>query len=72
MFPPNSSRLELAATTASPIRWRSRSPGGVAPLTVLVNGVPRRPSASRRTLFFEPDGPGFVAANGDGRQGRVR
>ena len=34
--------------------------GGVEPLTVLVNGVPRRRAAGRRTLFFEPDGPGFV------------
>jgi penicillin-binding protein 1C len=27
---------------------------------VLVNGLPLPASASRRTLFFEPDGPGFV------------
>ena len=34
--------------------------GGVGPLTVLVNGMPLPPRTGRRTLFFEPDGPGFV------------
>ena len=34
--------------------------GGVQPLTLLVNGVPRSSEAGRRTLFFTPDGPGFV------------
>ena len=34
--------------------------GGVEPLTVLVNGVPVAARAGRRTLFVEPDGPGFV------------
>ena len=34
--------------------------GGVEPLTVLVNGVPLAAQGGRRTLFFEPDGPGFV------------
>ena len=33
--------------------------GGVQPLTVLVNGVPA-PRQTGRTLFFAPDGPGFV------------
>src|SRR5262249_50667432 len=28
--------------------------GGVEPLTVLVNGVPFRAAAGRRTLFFDP------------------
>jgi penicillin-binding protein 1C len=32
----------------------------VAPLTVLVNGMPLSDPAGRHTLFFEPDGPGFV------------
>ena len=30
------------------------------PLTVLVNGLPLPTSPGRRTVFFEPDGPGFV------------
>ncbi len=34
--------------------------GGVEPLTVLVNGVPAAARADRRTLFVEPDGPGFL------------
>ena len=34
--------------------------GGVEPLTVLVNGVPASARADRRTLFVEPDGPGFL------------
>ena len=34
--------------------------GGVAPLTLLVNGVPRATQAGQRTLFFTPDGPGFA------------
>ena len=34
--------------------------GGRAPLTVLVNGVPMPAPGSRGTLFFQPDGPGFV------------
>ena len=34
--------------------------GGLAPLTVMVNGVPLPAPAGRRTLFFAPDGPGFV------------
>jgi penicillin-binding protein 1C len=29
-------------------------------LTVLVNGMPISASAGRQTLFFEPEGPGFV------------
>ena len=34
--------------------------GGATPLTVLVNGVPLGEASARRTLFFTPDGPGFV------------
>ena len=35
--------------------------GGVGPLTVLVNGLPvEAPSGRRNTVFFEPEGPGFV------------
>ena len=34
--------------------------GGTGPLTVLVNGLPLEIAPGRRTLFFEPDGPGFV------------
>ena len=34
--------------------------GGAGPLTVLVNGQLLPAAAGRRTLFFEPEGPGFV------------
>jgi penicillin-binding protein 1C len=29
-------------------------------LTVLVNGLPASARGNRRTLFVEPDGPGFL------------
>ena len=34
--------------------------GGIPPLNVLLNGMPLAAKKSARTLFFEPDGPGFV------------
>jgi penicillin-binding protein 1C len=34
--------------------------GGVQPLTLLINGVPRPAQGGSRTLFFTPDGPGFA------------
>ena len=62
MFPPDGARLELASggqgRAAEPVALKIA--GGAAPLTVMVNGVPLPPQGSRRTLFFEPDGPGFV------------
>jgi penicillin-binding protein 1C len=58
MFPPNGARLELAggAVDGLPLKFT----GGQGPLTVMVNGVPLHPSPGRHTLFFHPDGPGFV------------
>jgi len=58
MFPPNGARLELAAGERSEMALKIS--GGVQPLTLLVNGVPRTADAARRTLFFSPDGPGFA------------
>jgi penicillin-binding protein 1C len=62
MFPPNGSRLELARDSdgrSEPIALKLT--GGVGPLTVLVNGLPVDNSQNRRnTVFFEPEGPGFV------------
>jgi penicillin-binding protein 1C len=60
MFPPNGARLELASGGAKPDPIALKISGGLAPLTVLINGVPLAEAAARRTLFFEPDGPGFV------------
>jgi penicillin-binding protein 1C len=59
MFPPDGARIELAKGGASePVALKIA--GGAAPLTVMVNGVPLAAQDGRRTLFFEPDGPGFV------------
>ncbi len=60
MFPPNGARLELAGERGSLDALALKISGGVAPLMVLVNGVPLGNASARRTLFFTPDGPGFV------------
>jgi penicillin-binding protein 1C len=59
MFPPDGARLELAAGR-QPDPVALKIAGGRAPLTVLVNGVPMAEPGGRGTLFFQPDGPGFV------------
>jgi penicillin-binding protein 1C len=56
MFPPNGSRLDLAATSDLALKVS----GGVQPFTLLVNGVPLSARGTQRTLFFTPDGPGFA------------
>ena len=59
MFPPDGARLELAGgDQPNPVALKIA--GGRAPLTVMVNGVPLAAESGRRTLFFRPDGPGFV------------
>lgn len=58
MFPPNGARLELASGEGSEMTLKIS--GGVQPLTLLVNGVPRPSLSGRRTLLFTPDGPGFA------------
>jgi penicillin-binding protein 1C len=61
MFPPNHARLELASDgSGKPDPIALKVTGGTGPLTVLVNGQPLPTAAGRRTLFFEPQGPGFV------------
>jgi penicillin-binding protein 1C len=59
MFPPDGARLELSGGD-KPDAMPLKIAGGVAPLTVMVNGVPVPAPEGRRTLFFAPDGPGFV------------
>jgi penicillin-binding protein 1C len=60
MFPPNGAQLELAKE-ASADMVPLKVAGGVAPLTLLVNGLPVTVSSSGgRMLSFAPDGPGFV------------
>jgi penicillin-binding protein 1C len=56
LFPPDGARLDLAATDGKAVPLKIT--GAVAPLTVLVNGVPV-PQPDRGALFFRPDGPGF-------------
>jgi penicillin-binding protein 1C len=61
MFPPNGARLELASdASGKPDPIALKVTGGAGPLTVLVNGLPLQAAPGRRTLFFEPEGPGFV------------
>jgi penicillin-binding protein 1C len=58
MFPQNGARLERASDGQSEMALKIA--GGVQPLTLLVNGVPRPAQSGSRTLFFTPDGPGFA------------
>jgi len=59
MFPPDGANLELAAgDQPNPIALKIV--GGRTPLTVMVNGVPVPAQGGRGTVFFQPDGPGFV------------
>jgi penicillin-binding protein 1C len=59
-FPPNNSRVELTTYDGKLDPLALKITAGVEPLTVLVNGVPSNARADRRTLFVEPDGPGFL------------
>jgi penicillin-binding protein 1C len=61
VFPPDGASLELSSAkgeTPDPIAIKIA--GGTPPLNVLLNGMPLSAKQSARTLFFEPDGPGFV------------
>jgi penicillin-binding protein 1C len=58
LFPPDGARLDLATTDGKPDAVPLKITGAVAPLTVLVNGVPVA-KQDRGALFFRPDGPGF-------------
>ena len=60
MYPPNGARLELAAADGRFDPMALKVAGGTQPLTVLVNGAPVTTTADKRTLFYSPDGPGFV------------
>ncbi len=60
MFPPEGARIELAATSSGPTDpVPLKIAGGVAPLTVLVNGMPIRQEGAR-SMMWTPDGPGFA------------
>jgi penicillin-binding protein 1C len=59
MFPPDGARLELTGGPV-PEPVAVKIAGGRGALTVMVNGVPLQQNRGRHTLFFQPDGPGFV------------
>jgi penicillin-binding protein 1C len=62
MFPPDGARLDLTETDGKPDPVALKVTGAVAPLTVLVNGVPTpgdRRGGGSSALFFHPAGPGF-------------
>ena len=58
MFPPDGARIEMAGDGPNSVALKIA--GGLAPLTVMVNGVPIGPEPSRRSLFFMTEGQGFV------------
>jgi penicillin-binding protein 1C len=61
VFPPNGASLELSADDGdghNPIVVKIA--GGTPPLNILANGMPIASKKTARTLFFAPDGPGFV------------
>ena len=61
VFPPHGSSLELAGLDGeAPDPIPIKIAGGTPPLNVLLNGMPLATRESARSLFFEPDGPGFV------------
>ena len=60
LFPPDGARLDLtAAADEKPAPVPLKITGGIAPLTILVNGVPAS-AQTRGRLFFQPPGPGFA------------
>ena len=60
LFPPDGARLDLTAAVGDkPAPVPLKITGGIAPLTVLVNGVPASAQTCGR-LFFQPPGPGFA------------
>ena len=60
MFPPNGASLELSLSGEAPDPLPVKIAGGMPPLTVMLNGMPLEAKRGARTLFFEPEGPGFV------------
>jgi penicillin-binding protein 1C len=59
LFPPDGARLELRTTDNKPDPVPLKVTAAIAPLTVLVNGVPAR-DQPRGSLFFQPEGAGFA------------
>jgi penicillin-binding protein 1C len=59
LFPPDGARLDLPAGDDKASLVPLKLTGAVAPVTILVNGVPAA-AQPRGTLFFRPPGPGFA------------
>ena len=62
MFPPDGARLDFAASGGKPDPVLLKVTGAVAPVTVLVNGLPIQrgdQAGGSSALFFTPAGPGF-------------
>ncbi|MGE0749308.1 MAG: penicillin-binding protein 1C [Variibacter sp.] len=60
LFPPDGARLDLSRHDGKAEPLALKIAGGQGPWTVLVNGMPLPTSGPRRTVFWSPDGPGFV------------
>jgi penicillin-binding protein 1C len=61
VFPPDGASLELSGDDGDQLDPVAiKITGGTPPLNVLLNGLPLGSKRSGRTLFFDPDGPGFV------------
>ncbi len=60
VFPPNGASLELSGAGQALDPIPVKITGGTPPLNILLNGMPIDAKKSARTLFFAPDGPGFV------------
>ena len=60
VFPPNGASLELSGAEGALDPIAIKIAGGTPPLNVLANGLPLPAKKSARTVFFAPDGPGFV------------
>src|SRR5581483_5482346 len=56
LYPPDGARLDM--THGGPDMVPLRVTGAVAPVTILVNGVPVE-KPGQTSLSFKPDGPGF-------------
>jgi penicillin-binding protein 1C len=62
MFPPDGARLDLSETQGRPDSVALKVTGAVAPLTILVDGIPvtnEGKNGGSGALFFHPPGPGF-------------
>ncbi|MGH6735646.1 MAG: penicillin-binding protein 1C [Methyloceanibacter sp.] len=60
VFPPHGASLALSGEGAELDPIAIKIAGGAPPLNVLINGLPLKSTNTARTLFFAPDGPGFV------------